>query len=66
MPNAFPFAGLFERHCIDTFWRPREWRCMITAGNGINGDCTVENLVAFLDEAYAYGAKAAKPQAART
>jgi len=51
------------RYLIDTYWRPGEGRCMITAGNGINGDCTLASLEAFLDETYAYGAKAAKPQA---
>lgn len=44
------------RHLLDTFWRPGEGRCMITAGNGINGDCTLESLEAFLDESARYGA----------
>jgi len=42
------------RHLLDTFWRPGEGRCMITAGNGINGDCTLASLEAFLDESYQY------------
>ena len=44
------------RHLMDTFWRPGEGRCMITAGNGINGDCTLAGLEAFLDESFRYGA----------
>ncbi len=47
------------RFLLDTFWRKGEGRCMITAGNGINGDCPLPSLEAFLDEAYAYGAKVA-------
>lgn len=46
------------RFLIDTYWRPGEGRCMITAGNGINGDCPLSSLEAFLDEAYSYGAEA--------
>lgn len=44
------------RHLLDTFWRPGEGKCMITAGNGINGDCTLPSLEAFLDESAHYGA----------
>lgn len=43
------------RFLIDTFWRPGQGRCMITAGNGINQDCTLGSLEAFLDETYTYG-----------
>jgi len=43
------------RFLIDTYWRPGEGRCMITAGNGINGDCTLASLEAFYDEAFSYG-----------
>ncbi len=45
------------RFLIDTYWRPGQGRCMITAGNGINGDCPLESLEAFLDESFVYGAK---------
>lgn len=43
------------RHLLDTFWRPGEGRCMLTAGNGINQDCPLESLDAFFDEALKYG-----------
>ena len=42
------------RHLLDTFWRKGEGRCMITAGNGINGDCTLASLEAFLNESFNY------------
>lgn len=42
------------RFLMDTFWR--DGKCMITAGNGINQDCTLESLEAFLAEAVEYGA----------
>jgi hypothetical protein len=48
------------RHLIDTFWRNGEGRCMFTAGNGINGDCTLASLEALFDEAYTYGSIVAK------
>lgn len=48
------------RALMDTFWRPGEGRCMITAGNGINGDCTLASLEAFLDESFVYGTKKAE------
>ncbi len=47
------------RFLLDTFWRKGQGRCMITAGNGINGDCPLASLEAFLDEAYSYGAEVA-------
>lgn len=47
------------RFLIDTYWRPGEGRCMITAGNGINGDCSLESLEAFFDESFSYGAEKA-------
>ena len=28
------------RYLLDTCWQPGKGRCIITAGNGINGDCT--------------------------
>ena len=43
------------RFLMDTYWRPGEGRCLITAGNGINGDCPVASLEAFLDESFSYG-----------
>ena len=47
------------RHLLDCFWRPGRGRCMLTAGNGINGDCTLASLEAFLDESCRYGAEVA-------
>ena len=43
------------RFLMDTYWRPGEGRCMITAGNGITGDCPIASLEAFLDETFNYG-----------
>jgi uroporphyrinogen decarboxylase len=43
------------RFLMDTYWRPGEGRCMLTAGNGINGDCTLPSLQAFFEEAFDYG-----------
>jgi len=45
------------RFLIDTYWRPGQGRCMITAGNVIHEDCTLASLEAFLDETYTYGAE---------
>ena len=42
------------RFLLDTFWQ--NGRCMLTAGNGINQDCPLESLEAFLQEALEYGA----------
>ncbi|MHB1456956.1 MAG: uroporphyrinogen decarboxylase family protein [Armatimonadota bacterium] len=42
------------RFMIDTYFR-RDGRLMLTAGNGVNGDCPVESLEALLDEAFTYG-----------
>jgi len=47
------------RFLIDTFWRAGEGRLVLTAGNGVNGDCPLESLEAFLDESLLYGAKVA-------
>ncbi|MFC1601217.1 uroporphyrinogen decarboxylase family protein [Candidatus Sumerlaeota bacterium] len=47
------------RFLMDTFWRKGEGRCMFTAGNGINGDCTLASLEALFDEAFTYGGKVA-------
>lgn len=44
------------RFLIDTFDRP-DGGCLITAGNGITPDVPTANLLAFYDEAYAYGIK---------
>ena len=44
------------RHLFDTFWQPGKGRCIMTAGNGVNGDCTLASLEAFLDESFRYGA----------
>ena len=41
------------RYLMDTFWS--NGRCMITAGNGINEDCPLDSLEAFLSEAVEYG-----------
>ncbi len=43
------------RYLLDTYWRPGVGRCMLTAGNGINQDCSLESLEAFLDEALVHG-----------
>jgi len=43
------------RFMIDTYDRP-DGGCMITAGNGIGADVPPENLLAFYDETYNYGA----------
>jgi hypothetical protein len=43
------------RFLLDTYWRPGVGHCMLTAGNGINQDCSLESLDAFLDEALNYG-----------
>jgi len=45
------------RNLLDTCWQPGKGRCVITAGNGINGDCTLASLEAFLDECLRYGAE---------
>ena len=42
------------RFMIDTYFRP-EGRLMLTAGNGITGDCTVESLEALFNESLTYG-----------
>jgi hypothetical protein len=44
------------RFMIDTYYRP-EGRLMMTAGNGINQDCSLESLEALLDEVTVYGEK---------
>jgi hypothetical protein len=52
------------RHLINTFWREGEGRMILTAGNGINGDCPLDSLEAFYDEAFLYGkSKVAGPAA---
>ncbi len=43
------------RFLLDTYWRPGEGRCLLTAGNGINQDCPLESLEAFFDETMKYG-----------
>lgn len=43
------------RHLIDTYHAAPGSRLMLTAGNGINGDCTLASLEAFFDEALRYG-----------
>ncbi|MCL5269984.1 MAG: hypothetical protein M1457_05365 [bacterium] len=44
------------RAMIDTYWRP-EGRFMLTAGNGINGDCPLPSLEALYEEAFTAGKK---------
>jgi hypothetical protein len=44
------------RRLMDIYWRKGEGRMLLTAGNGINEDCTLESLEAFFDEAVQYGA----------
>jgi uroporphyrinogen decarboxylase len=43
------------RRLLDIFWQPCKGRCLITAGNGITPDCSIESLDAFLDESLKYG-----------
>jgi len=45
------------RFLLDTYWRPGQGKCILTAGNGINQDCTLESLEAFFEEALSYGTK---------
>ena len=44
------------RYLIDTYYRPNG-KLILGAGNGINEDCPLENLEAFLHESYVYGSK---------
>ena len=44
------------RDMIDTYAR-KDGRFMLTAGNGVNGDCTLESLDALFDESLNYGYK---------
>ncbi|MCK5740519.1 hypothetical protein KAH55_15125, partial [bacterium] len=61
IPWGTPEEVRQEVRCLlDTYWRPGEGRCMLTAGNGINEDCTLASLEAFFDEAVKHGAKIAK------
>ena len=39
---------------MDTYQRP-EGKLIFTAGNGINGDCSLESLEALFEEALEYG-----------
>lgn len=43
------------RFLLDTFWKAGVGHCILSAGNGINQDCPLESLEAFLDEALKYG-----------
>jgi hypothetical protein len=43
------------RALIDAAHLPGRGGLVLTAGNGINGDCTLASLEALLDEAFAYG-----------
>ena len=43
------------RFLLDTFYKQGKGLCMLTAGNGINQDCSLENLEVFFDEAFNYG-----------
>ena len=47
------------RFMMDTYARP-EGRLLFTAGNGVNGDCTIPSLKALFDEAFSYGGKVVK------
>lgn len=47
------------RFLIDKYYR-EDGRFMLTAGNGINQDCTLESLKALYDETYYYGIKKAR------
>lgn len=57
--NIIPWGTAEEvrkevRFMLDTYYRP-EGKLIFTAGNGINGDCPMESLEAFYDEAFKYG-----------
>lgn len=41
------------RYLLDTYWN--DGHCILTAGNGINQDCSLDSLKAFLEEAVTYG-----------
>lgn len=57
LPNGTPEEVRREvRHLIDTFDRPDGGMC-IAAGNGILPGTPLENVRAFLDEAYRYGVR---------
>lgn len=47
------------RYMMDTYQRP-EGKLIFTAGNGINGDCTLPSLKALFEEALEYGSKVGK------
>jgi uroporphyrinogen decarboxylase len=47
------------RFMMDTYYR-KEGRFMITAGNGITGDCPVKSLEALYEECFDYGSKIGK------
>ena len=51
------------RYLLDTYWRRGEGRLILTAGNGINEDCTLESLEAFFNEAVIYGSKVVEESA---
>lgn len=42
------------RYLMDTYYRP-EGKFMITAGNGVNGDCPLDSMKALYDESFCYG-----------
>ncbi len=44
------------RFMIDTYAR-RDGRLILTAGNGVNGDCPLASLEALFDEAFSYGSR---------
>jgi len=48
------------RFMIDTYHRP-DGRFLMTAGNGVNGDCPVESLEALFQESLEYGKKVCQP-----
>ncbi len=55
LPEASPDEVRAEvRHLIDTFDGPGGGMCL-AAGNGITSETPLENIEAFLDEAYTYG-----------
>lgn len=44
------------RFLIDNYFKP-EGRFMLTAGNGVNGDCPVSSLRALFSESFCYGSR---------
>lgn len=46
------------RYLIDTFYRPEQGRTIFTINNRLQDNVPIENVIAFIEEAYDYGVKA--------